>query len=153
MPEKSEISQAKETVFRLFRYRPRSEKEIIDKLRAKNIAPEIVTDVIAYFRKIQLLDDRLFARGWIASRLRKPFGLYRIKQELKIKGVPENIIQQECAQALIHYDEKEALKGLCQKRIKQYKHLPKLKARRRLYAYLARRGFSAETIGPVIKDI
>ena len=150
---KRESARAKQIAYRLFRYRPRSEYEIIEKLKSKDLSEGTIKETVAYLRRIQLLDDRLFARGWISSRLRKPVGLYRIRQELKQKGIDDSIIQEECARAIDSYDEINTLKTLCQRRWKQYKHLPKLKARQRLYAYLMRRGFSADAVYKMIKDI
>jgi len=140
------ITETKRVVFRLLKYRPRSENEIATKLRDKNFSPVLIRQTIEYFQKIGVINDQQFALGWIRSRLNKPFGIYRIRQELKHKGIDEDIIAEAMRLAEQDYDEYEAIIGLAQKRLRKYAALDRTKARRRLYEYLARRGFHSGTI-------
>ena len=88
------LVQAKSYVFRLLKIRFRSEKEVRDKLGQKGFSEPTVDEAVGYFRSIGLIDDRQFARRWIASRLNKPFGVHRIRFELKEKGIAPEIIKQ-----------------------------------------------------------
>ena len=45
-----------------------------------------------------LLDDRAFTKSWINYRLARPFGFRRIIQELKAKGIDQEIIEQAVAE-------------------------------------------------------
>jgi len=137
----SALAAAKAIVFRFLKYRPRSEKEIISKLREKGIESEIITQALEYFRRTNLLNDRLFAHGWVASRLRKPYGLNRIRRELKQKGVSDEIIAGEFTLAQENYDELSAAQALAERRYRLNKGIPKIKAKKRIYDYLVWRGF------------
>ena len=155
MPEldAAEISRAKTIVFRFLKYRPRSEKEIVDKLQQKGVSTATVTLVLEYFRKAKLIDDVLFARGWVASRLRKPLGLRRIRQELKAKGISDEVITQELPSAEGDYNETTSALELAQKRFTKYKGVPKLKAKKRVYDYLVRRGFSFASVQRALTEL
>ncbi len=43
------------------------------------------------------INDSYFAGAWIDSRLLRPLGLRRIRQELKIKGIANEIIDEKIA--------------------------------------------------------
>jgi len=147
------LLKAKEIVFRLLKFRPRSEKEIRDKLQQKKIPEETIEQAIAYFKQLQLLDDRQFAQNWIRTRLRKPLGLTRIRFELKTKGVPDNIIKEELESNFDAEAEYEIVLDLAKRRATKYQRVEPLKRKRRLFEYLARRGFNSGIIQKVIKNL
>jgi len=148
-----EFVRAKQTVFRLFRFRPRSEKEIAERLRKKEIPEDTIKKTILYLKRSELIDDRMFAKGWISSRLKKPFGLSRIRFELKQKGIKDEILSEEMENAVQDYSEIDAVLDLAQRRLRKYGHLEKIKAKQRLYNYLVRRGFKIGTIYKAIKEL
>ncbi len=150
---RGEYARAKTVVFRMLKVRLRSEKEVVDKLDGKDFPADVIQKTVRYFRDTGLLDDRLFARGWIASRLKKPLGFSRIRRELKMKGLSDDIVQEECARVADDYDEQESIHALAERRMRQYRTLDRVKAQQRLYAYLARRGFSSGLIYKVIREI
>jgi regulatory protein len=135
------LAEAKAIVFRFLKYRPRSEQEVIEKLTGKGVTAPVIAQTIEYLRGAKFVDDQLFARGWIASRLRKPYGTNRIRQELKQKGVSDEIIAQEFALIAETYDETSTARTLAERRLRLNKGIPKLKAKKRIYDYLVRRGF------------
>ena len=89
---------------RFLSYRPRSEKEVRDRLKIKyqksNLKDlELIIDrVIQKLKKYNFVNDLEFAKKWIESRMKfKPRSLRLIKLELKKKGISDDIIQ-----AIIH---------------------------------------------------
>lgn len=144
------FTRAKKTVFRLYRFRPRSEKELTEYLKTKGFSNNTIIKSIQYFTKIGMLDDRLFAQGWINSQLKKPFGIRRIRYELKEKGVADEILDEQFEKATRHYDEIEILTALAQKQIAHYKNLDARTTQRRLFAYLTRRGFRNSSIQKIV---
>ena len=147
------IADAKVTVFRYLKYRPRSEREIVEKLRGKDFSEEIIEQTVSYFRHIGSLNDAQFALGWTRSRLNKPFGIRRIKIELKYKGVNDGLIANAIDDATQDYEEHEIILKLAERRLRKYQHVDKHTARRRLYGYLARRGFNSGAIVKVLNKI
>ncbi len=153
MSEDPNLRKAKETVYRLLKYRPRSEEEIRRKLKLKKFTDDVVEQTVEYFKKYQFIDDRLFARSWVKSRLHKPLGLTRIRFELRTKGVAEDIIKEELDNFFDPETEFESVLSLARRRMTKYKNVEPLKRKRRLFEYLARRGFNSETIQKVLRKL
>ena len=153
--ENKELIKAKTTVFQLLRFRPRSEFELRQKLAAKNIPEETIEKTIQYFKQIQIIDDHQFAKSWINSRLNrnKPYGLNRIKIELKAKGIDDTIFKTTAQNATADYDEVAVIFKLAQRRLVTYKRVDRLKARRRLFEYLVRRGFNTANIHKALRKL
>ena len=150
---KKKRSKARESVYRLLKYRFRSEKEIADKLKIKGFDKATIDETIRYFKDLEIIDDRQFARGWISSRLNKPFGPKRIQHELDQKGIARHIIEEELHDAFDAYSEADVVLNLARKRTQKYKGIEPLKAKQRLFGYLSRRGFSTEAIYKAINQI
>ena len=147
-----DLAKAKATIFRLFKFRPRSEREIIEKLKGKKISLDNIGAAVEYFRKIDYIDDRRFARDWMASRLVRS-GINRVRFELRKKGVADEIIQETIGNIPEDYSELEAVLTVAKKQLRKYKNLEPLKIKRRLYEYLARRGFRSSTISKTLREL
>ena len=148
-----ELVKARNSAFRLLKIRNRSEREIRDRLKQKKISEDIIEQTIGYLKNIQLIDDRKFTKDWIAARLTKPFGLRRIIFELKGKGIDNEIIKEELACARQGYDE-EGTVGILVKQCKEkFKETEQSKRRKKIFGYLARRGFSLTTIEKATQNL
>lgn len=144
--EKTERQRCREYAFLLLKFRLRSEKELSQRLKRKKFSPEAIRDTLLFLQEKDFINDRNFARAWISERLRKPLGLRRLAQELKLKGVDEQIIESEISLLKEDYPEKEIIESLVKQRLKKYRGLNRQKSKRRAYAYLLRRGFSPGTV-------
>lgn len=151
--KRTSIIDAKTSVFRYLKYRPRSEREIIEKLRGKDFSEEIIQETVSFFTRIGSLNDAQFACLWTRSRLNKPFGIRRIKIELRHKGVNDELITDAIDDAARDYEEHETILKLAERQSRKYHHVDKQTARRRLYEYLARRGFNSGAIVKVLNKI
>lgn len=147
------FNKARSIVYRLLNIRLRSEHELRAKLVSKKLPQSIVEQAIRHFRELDLVNDRQFARQWITSRLKKPFGFNRIRLELTEKGIPTTVIQEELDAASKDYDELATAAQLARHRAGKYRNIDPDKVRQRLYGYLQRRGFKTPTIVKVIKNI
>ncbi|MBU4333274.1 MAG: recombination regulator RecX, partial [Candidatus Omnitrophica bacterium] len=147
------LFKAKNIVYQLLNFRERSEKEIRDKLNTKGISGNIIGNCINYFKDLDLINDRQFAKKWINYRLNKPFGISRIRMELKQKGVKSDILEEELAHSQDNFDELSIVIELAQRRLEKYKNIDDQKARQRLYGYLTRRGFSGNSIRKTLTEL
>ena len=136
-------------------YRPRSEKEVRDKLKTKNVEPEIIDKIILKLKEKKFINDEEFARAWIESRLRfKPRSIRLIEFELKHKGIDNELIDR-----LIHNSEfiiqndLESAKKLAEKRIGRLKGLSKNEIYQKLGRYLASKGFNWDTVKKAIDPV
>ncbi|MFA5096766.1 MAG: regulatory protein RecX, partial [Candidatus Omnitrophota bacterium] len=75
------FEKAREYAFLLLKFRLRSENELVQRLRRKKIPAETIKEVISFLEEKKFIDDNVFARAWLSSRLKRPFGLRRIRQE------------------------------------------------------------------------
>ena len=148
-----EFSKAKSTAFRLLKIRSRSEHEIKERLKRKTISPEIVERTVLYLKNQRLLDDQKFARDWINARLTKSYGLRRIAFELKEKGINSELINEELSCAREDYNEENIVRELAKRCKEKYKNTDKTKRKRRIFEYLARRGFSLEAIAKALEHL
>ena len=117
--------------------RPRSSWEMQQYLLRKGSSPALSTIILNKLSKLNLIDDKSFARSWIASRgLLKPTSRRRLIQELRVKRVPDEVIRQALAED--ETDETTALHELIIRKRKQARYQDNQK----LMQYLAGQGFS-----------
>lgn len=132
-------------------YRPRSEKEVRDKLKKKQVEFQIIEKIIAKLKEKKFINDEEFARMFLENRLRfKPRSTRLIKLELKQKGIDPEIINN--LQLAVDND-LESAKKLVEKRIERVRNLPKQEIYQKLGRYLASKGFSWDTIKKAIDEM
>ena len=140
---------------RFLSYRTRSEKEVREKLKTKQIEPQIIEKIIEKLKEKKFINDEEFARQWIESRLRfKPRSMNLIKRELLQKGVGGEIIDAQISNLQFSiFNDLESAKKLAEKRIGRIKNLPKQKIYEKLGRFLASKGFNWDTIKKVIDPV
>ena len=147
------LEKAKGYAFLLLKFRQRSEKELEQRLKRKKFSEEIIRKTVEFLREKEFLNDNLFAKSWIESRIKRPFGLRRIKEELKDKGLDKQIIEEKISEVKESYSEEAVVEQLARMRLGKLKGIEAFAARRRVYAYLIRRGFSPEVVTEVINQL
>jgi len=152
MVKVKDISSAKCIAYQLLKFRARSEKEIRDRLRQKCFPPKIINQTVDHLYRLKYLNDREFATAWVNSRILKPLGLRRISFELKEKGIPEEIITETLEKVKEKYREYDTVMELARSKLKKMKDIEEFKAKRRVYSFLARRGFNLDTINEVMDN-
>jgi regulatory protein len=131
-------------------YRPRSESEVRRNLREKDVEDQIVDVVIGRLERAGLLDDREFARYWVDNRARfNPRGLRGLRHEMQQKGVSRDIIDE----ALVTFDVEAAARKTAEAGARRLSHEDPSAFRRKLRAYMARRGFSYAVIKPLVEEM
>ena len=148
-----EMSEALRYVFRLLKFRPRSEYELRQRLKRRGYPESIVKEILHFLKAKGLVNDLEFARVWIESRIKKPLGINRLKQELEIKGIDRDLIEQAIEGVCSKYSEEEIIKQQISRRWERLKHIQPQKAKRRLFLYLLHRGFSLDKIQEAIDQI
>ena len=147
------MNKALEYAFRLLKYRPRSEYELSQRLKRRGFPESTIKETVIFLKEKDLINDFEFARIWVESRIKKPLGINRLKQELKIKGIDKDLIKQVIDRVANKYKEEEIIRDLLSRRWERLKNMEPHKARRRLFLYLLRRGFSSEKIQEAINQI
>ncbi|HET9453739.1 MAG TPA: regulatory protein RecX [Gemmatimonadaceae bacterium] len=152
MAERSVYEQA--LVF--LEFKARSVAELRRKLLQKGGSAEEVDEVIQRLLDQKLLDDagyaRQFARGKLASA---GASRHRIAQELSRKGIRRDAAN-EAIETLTEeegIDPMAAASRVARKKWKALQSLDEVTRKRRLYAFLARRGFNPDEIRMLMREV
>ncbi len=148
--------RAREIAVRLLALRPRSTTELQHRLRQHRVPDEQAREVLADLTTAGYLDDLAFARGWVAGRIAsRPCGFHRLRGELREKGVASGVIEQAIREALGEEDlataEERYARAIIARRSARDSRLPLEARRRRIAAFLERRGFASATIARVLR--
>ncbi len=150
----TELSEkARAYAFLLLKFRLRSEEELRQRLKKKKFSDPIIRETLAFLREKAFVDDKEFARLWITSRIKKPLGLGRLRQELRLKGVDREIIDNQIEEARKDYSEEEVVSRITKTKLAKLEGIEPYKAKKRLFQYLLRRGFSVDTITNVMQKL
>ena len=100
-----------------------------------------------------LLDDAAFARGYVETRSVRGRGPVRLTRDLMAMGVERSVIDGAIAG---HWpdglEQAEVPVALVKRRAAQLASLPPVVRRRRLLAFLARRGYSGRTVSAAVAE-
>lgn len=147
-----ETSKATDAAIGLLAHRPRSVQEIRRRLLLKGFGAATIDGALDRLERWRYVDDEAFARFWVENReANKPRGRRLIEQELRTKGLDREIIAQAISEAEI--DEHAAALGLARGRLHSYSGMDQAMARRRLGAWLARRGYGYDVVKPVLAAV
>lgn len=140
----------------LLGFRARSVSELRRKLLQKGEDVARVEEVIARLRDQKLLDDADFARQFARTKLLAAgSSRRRILLELTRKGVARDVADQAIAELgeSEGIDPAAAVRRVAEKKWKSLAGLDDFTRRRRLYAFLARRGFGPDEIRSVMNAL
>jgi regulatory protein len=116
-----------------------------DRLRRGGYEPDAIEHAIARLHEWRYLDDADFARRWVENRTaHRPRGRRLLQQELRHKGIDGETARDVIDEADL--DEAGAAEALARRRLPSYAGDEPAAIRRRLGAYLARRGYGYDVI-------
>ena len=87
------------------------------------------------------------------SRALRPFGINRIRFELRDKGIAEDIIVEELEAFKATFPEEDVVLSLARRRKELMKEKDPMKAKQRIYGFLLRKGFNASAVLKALKKI
>mgnify|MGYP001581968472 CR=1 FL=1 len=156
--QEEENSYAKQVALRFRSYRPRSQKEIKEYLVRQKFPEQAIRTALQFLEEAKLLDDAEFARMLSRDLIRKkPIGKVSLQQTLFKKGIGKEIISSILSEYFTQENEEALALTAAQKQYKKLlsssKKTEAQKLRKKLFDFLARRGFSASTSFTVIKQI
>ena len=122
--------------------RPCSKGEIQQKLLHHRYTPEVTELVLFKLEKEKLVNDADFCDQWIRYRFGRRYGPSAISRELRLKGIPEWMIQE----ALEKADPDESAYNAFSLALKQWKKNGSgdniYKTRQKIISFLVRKGYS-----------
>lgn len=147
-------ARALNNAYMLLRIRPRSEREVRDRLKLKGYGPDLVEDIVAGLKKAGDIDDVKFARFWLESRMHQnPMGDVVLKYELKKRGVSEDVIKATLEHKAVNYDEYAIAITMAKERFKRFSKIDRQKALKRVYDFMLRRGFKYDTVQKILGEL
>jgi regulatory protein len=128
--------------------------ELRRRLVQKGHPPPAADYAIARALAARLLDDAGFARRFVESRTARGRGAARLRRDLLALGVERAHIEAALAAQWPEPDGDLTLASdLARKRARQLNGLPREVRRRRLLAYLGRRGFSGRRVSELVTRV
>ena len=115
-----------------------------------------VTDAVQRLTEIGAIDDSQFARAFARSRaLGKGMSRRRLAQELSARGVDRRMADAAIADVLEEesVDERALLEAAARKKLSVLRGQDPDTVRKRLYGYLARRGYDSSDIAAVLRRL
>lgn len=150
-PEEQKKARRKAMLF--LEHMDRTEKGLSDRLRQAGFSKEAAADAISYVKSYGYIDDARYAENYISYRMDSK-SRQKLLQELAAKGVDRETAMEawERAAELQQPDERAVLRKSVEKKYAEGTELDE-KEMRRLYGYLARRGFSFDDIRSVLEEM
>ncbi|MFN2316316.1 MAG: regulatory protein RecX [Gemmatimonadales bacterium] len=141
-------------ILRHLERRPFARGDLGRRLRLRAHPPAAVEAALARAEDAGLLDDLKFARSYAETRAQRGRGPARLRADLSQLRVASAIVDQVIAELWPDGEGvDEMVRALASKRVGQLEGLPREVRRRRVLAYLARRGFSGPRTRHVVMEL
>ncbi|HEX2780878.1 MAG TPA: regulatory protein RecX [Gemmatimonadaceae bacterium] len=136
--------------------RARSAADLERHLVRKGEPVELAKAAVERLRAAGFLDDASFARQFVRSKsLGAGLATRRLRQELARRGVERDVADAALDEVFAeeNVDEQEGAEAVARKRLRSLASEDGATRRRRLYAYLARRGYDPDTIARTLERV
>lgn len=140
----SEIERAQEKALNLLERQKYTKKQIITKLKSKGYLPRTIDKVVNKLEEYGYISDEDYAGSFIRSTKNK--SVKELRYSLMLKGVKDEIVEKAIGDAEIN--EEETILKLAEKFMKYKENSSE--NRKKLLAYLYRKGFEYSAIQSVI---
>lgn len=146
------MQKAMERAGRWLALRPRTEKEMAERLIDGGFHPGVVEATVARLKELGLVDDHAFARQWVEERAgRKGVGRSLLVAELRSKGIEPEVADAAVAEAGL--DETARARAVAAGHLNKVRGLPVARQAARIQSVLLRRGFEPEVAEEAIKAV
>ena len=145
-----DVEVALQRALNFLSYRPRSEKEVRQNLKKHKYHEGVIDEIIDRLKRGGLVNDATFADLWVENRSEfRPRGERMLRAELRLKGIPDEII----SGVVEDLDETSLAAKAAKKKARRYRDLEWEEFRKKLYGFLARRGFHYGIISDVVTKV
>ena len=153
--ELADIEAACRAALRVLARRGHARLDLGRKLMKKQHPPEAVEAALRRLEARGLIDDRRFAEQYAAVRAARGRGPARLVQDLRAQGVDARIAEESVRRALEEegFTPEIEARAVAAKRARQLGDLPHAVRKRRLLAFLARRGYSGAAALEVVREV
>jgi regulatory protein len=154
LAQAADIEAAFRTIVRALEMRSYARRDLGRRLQRKGHPRPAVDAALDRVAQLGLLDDAAFAQTYVETRSARGRGPSRLTRDLLSMGVERGVIDRALATHWPEGSDRSSVPlALAQKRAAQLGSLPRQTKRRRLVAYLARRGFSGRDITEIVDKV
>ena len=151
----ADVEAAYVVAVRILTAMPRAVQELKRRLRQRGHKASVAAEAVGRLESAGLLDDESFAKHFTRSRLGRGHGPPRILTDLLSRGV-ERKLAERCIEEVLEaegVDATEKARSLAEKRSASLGDLPADTKRRRMLAYLGRRGFRGYEVTEIVEEV
>jgi len=155
LQELADVEAAWRAALRALAARGRARGDLRRRLIQKQHPPRAVDEALARLDAQGLVDDRRFAVEYAARHAARGCGSARLVADLQRQGVDRTVADTAVGEALAGegIDPERALRAVAARRAAQLAALAPAVRKRRLLAYLARRGYRAGEVKDLIETL
>ena len=155
LQELADLEAAHRAAVRAVARRAHARFDLRRRLLQKQHPPAAVDAALARLSDVGLLDDVRFAKDYALAKAPRGRGPSRLVRDLQAQGVDRRTAEDAVRTSLAAegVDPAEAVRALAEKRAKQLAGLPPVVRKRRLVAFLVRRGFTGGEIREVVESL
>jgi regulatory protein len=157
LQELADLEGAHRAALRALARRAHARHDLRRRLLQKQHPPAAVDGALARLAGQGLLDDARFARDYAGAKATRGGGRgsARLIRDLLAQGVERRVVEEAVRAALADagVDESTAVRAVAEKRAQQLSGLPAPVRKRRLAAFLARRGFQGPEVRAIVEAL
>ncbi len=155
LQELADLEAAHRAALRALARRAHARFDLRRRLLQKQHPPAAVDRALERLQAAGLLDDARFAADYAAAKARRGRGPARLIGDLVAQGVDRRVAEEAVRASLASegIDPARAVRALAEKRAKQLAALPAVVRKRRLVAFLVRRGFTGGEVREVVESL
>ena len=140
------VEEAKRKLEHYCAYQERCHKEVQEKLRAMQMIPEAIDQIIVHLLQHNFLNEERFAKAFVRGKFNtKKWGRGRLLVELKRKAISKANIE-IAFKEINDEDYIETFNALAEKRVAAIKETDKYKKKKKLIDYLLYRGWESHLV-------
>ena len=137
----------------LLESRARTRLELDQRLRRRGFEAAAIERALDRLRAVGLVDDEAFARDLASSRAEQGVDAARILVELRDRGIDPDLAARIAGESAPQHDRAERCRQLAEARLVRLRGLRPEVRRRRLAAYLGRRGYPGDVVENVVNEL
>ena len=155
LQELADLEAAQRAAMRALARRAHARFDLRRRLLQKQHPPAAVDGALERLSALGLLDDLRFAKDYSFAKAHRGRGPARLVRDLQAQGVDRRIAEEAVRSSLAAegVDLTHAIRSLVEKRARQLAGLPAVVRKRRLIAFLARRGFGGAEVRDLVEDL
>jgi regulatory protein len=147
-----EINFGKKVAYRFLNFKPRSEKEVMNKLKSHKLSDDSINTIIDSLKEFKFINDEQYAKMFIESKVSlKPEGRRSLKIKLSQKGIEKETAEKTVEDNYSEETEFQKAQDLFKKYQKKVKAKTPLEKKQKCYRHLLAKGFSFDLIKRVLK--